>query len=1265
MHLPASADLSSPRTNGTSLEFIQPDGTVIAVPGGAVTAFTLFIGDIEVPDEVLVALLEAQGIETAAGPSSGDGAHGNFNHLGPRTVGEGEDFDSTLLEGVNGPQQPLFLLSTLMDPAMELGGESREDTGQVNRSASIAGDIAGLITEDALPFIQEDFTAADELDWGDNAYRNYADATGDFLTEYDRTSGDQSFSRSFSIADAGALKLSFDLFKIDHWEDEQFVIYLDDGVAFTFQPETAAGGSDGATGTFSVNGLTGTYRIASSGSDSDLFDDFNPGDNDRVYHVELVVEGAHGTIKLGFGNTLDEDFDDEDFGVDNICISSTELFTHGTLTIADPDPGESAFRPASVAGDNGYGTFDLDANGHWTYRADDTDPRIQALGTGDVVTDSFLARSADGSASQLVTVSIRGTNDAPIAFADGAASFVEDAGAIFVSPSLTLADIDSPILTGATVIIDNFVPAQDQLTFTPMPGISGEFRDGFLIFRGLASVADYQTLLRSVRYSNSSERPATADRLIGFQIDDGESLSSFSFTTVSVTPSDDLPVISAPAAAGVMEDGTLIFSDSAAIRVADPDSPTLSVTLTVTSGHLVPADTAGGATLTLTGSEATINAILATVKYVPTAHYSGPAPLTMITSDGLSSETRTIDIAVTAVADAPVIDVESLITTPVPAGDAFRLHQVTADMQNMPEVAALPDGGFVAVWQSYNQGGEWEEIYLRRFDASGTPIRDELHVNTVTASYQRNAHVAVLEDGRIVVSWESYDQDGSAFGIFARVFSSDGTPATAAEFQVNTSTQYNQQTPSVTALADGGYIFAWSSTNGTAYDIYTQRFSASGQPVGGETLVSAGAEHQTDPTITALPNGGYLVVWTDGWSGATATSTRFRMYDAQGNGGAEVVVNGGDHPDVALLAGGGFVVVSEIYGADGSYDGIFVRVYDAQGVAQTISLQANSQSTGYQEWPTVIGLADGGFLVAWSGGPQNAPQGIFAQRYDAAGNRIGGELQISTSGSNPQLSLLASGEVVVTWQGGGDSWGRILQASNAGGLEDQPFELPVTISLQDANGTPIEVLSELRISGLPEGFSLEAGERDPSTGDWVVDRSTQSEIDYLDAIAAHTKAIAVTPAAGFNGGLALHIAATSSEPSNGSTATTHASVNVSISPVDEPAAGLPIVFDTDPGVELPVFTDHSTTYIVDDLTAVDLIADYDFDEGDRIDLSAVLDGVGPEDIADFIRYVDGTLSVDTDGSGPIDFVAAAKFSAPPDQLALILDNGFEVVIGAN
>ena len=136
----------------------------------------------------------------------------------------------------------------------------------------------------------------------------------------------------------------------------------------------------------------------------------------------------------------------EDVSVNNL---NHTINANGLLTIADVDLGQSAFTPqTSVAAS--YGTFTLTTDGHWTYSADNTQTAIQQLGAGQSVTDSFTAVSADGTNSQLVTVTINGTNDVPVIgnsvidnIVDGKSNYYDaDHSSLVLSGEFSIQDVD-------------------------------------------------------------------------------------------------------------------------------------------------------------------------------------------------------------------------------------------------------------------------------------------------------------------------------------------------------------------------------------------------------------------------------------------------------------------------------------------------------------------------------------------------------------------------------------------------------------------------------------------------------------------------------------------------------------------------------------------------------------------------------------------------------------------------------------------------------
>src|SRR6185312_16624258 len=99
VHLPAGTDISHMVQVGNDLEFIQPDGTVIVIPNGAVADLTVFVGNVEIPADTVAALYQTNNIHPAEGPTGGQGSGHEFNDPGPHGIGNA--FGLTPLLGPN------------------------------------------------------------------------------------------------------------------------------------------------------------------------------------------------------------------------------------------------------------------------------------------------------------------------------------------------------------------------------------------------------------------------------------------------------------------------------------------------------------------------------------------------------------------------------------------------------------------------------------------------------------------------------------------------------------------------------------------------------------------------------------------------------------------------------------------------------------------------------------------------------------------------------------------------------------------------------------------------------------------------------------------------------------------------------------------------------------------------------------------------------------------------------------------------------------
>ncbi|SFN90050.1 VCBS repeat-containing protein [Bradyrhizobium sp. Rc3b] len=131
----------------------------------------------------------------------------------------------------------------------------------------------------------------------------------------------------------------------------------------------------------------------------------------------------------------------------------------GTLTDVDVDTTANAFTPVSLpkASEAGYGTFTMTAAGVWTYTLDNANGAVQALNSGETLTDSFAVTTLDGTA-QVVTVTIHGTNDAAVITGMTTGSVTEAGGLANATPgtpsatgTLLAADVDNPSNTFTAV----------------------------------------------------------------------------------------------------------------------------------------------------------------------------------------------------------------------------------------------------------------------------------------------------------------------------------------------------------------------------------------------------------------------------------------------------------------------------------------------------------------------------------------------------------------------------------------------------------------------------------------------------------------------------------------------------------------------------------------------------------------------------------------------------------------------------------------------
>jgi hypothetical protein len=423
--------------------------------------------------------------------------------------------------------------------------------------------------------------------------------------------------------------------------------------------------------------------------------------------------------------------------------------------------------------------------------------------------------------------------------------------------------------------------------------------------------------------------------------------------------------------------------------------------------------------------------------------------------------------AVVAVNDAPtgLLQMMKQIVVSEPTAE-FKVNTYTVNSQSNPSVAALADGGWIVTWISDGQDGSLTGIYAQRYSSTGAKVGNEFQVNTYANDLQLSPSVTSLVDGGWLVAWVSSGQDGSSSGIYGQRYSSTGV-LVGTEFRANTYTLNGQTSPSVTSLLDGGWLVTWSSDgqDGSSGGIYGQRYSSSGTKVSTEFKINTyTTSDQSFPSVTALADGGWLVTWESSGQDASSRGIYGQRYSSTGTAvGIEFRVNSyttnaQSNPSVTALVDGGWLVTWQSSGQDGSSNGIYGQRYSNSGTTVGTEFRVNTYTPNDQASPSVTALADGGWLVTWESGAQDGSfYGIYGQRFSSSGTLVGSEFRINTYTANyqmnPSVTALDDGGWIVSWKSydgqDGSLSGIYAQRYDVNGQSNNTFKILTTTSASD------------------------------------------------------------------------------------------------------------------------------------------------------------------------------------------------------------------------
>ena len=413
----------------------------------------------------------------------------------------------------------------------------------------------------------------------------------------------------------------------------------------------------------------------------------------------------------------------------------------------------------------------------------------------------------------------------------------------------------------------------------------------------------------------------------------------------------------------------------------------------------------------------TIDAATGAVTFKASPDYEGthaPAYTFIVAATDAAGHvtTQTVTVNVTDVDEiAPTVTLDGSSTGPV------MLSPATGYIYpNGFDTTALGDGSFLVTWAGNNNGSYG--IYAQRLSAQGVAMGDPVQLASSATNTYSNALDSVIsvtainDAGAYAVAWTGKNSASTDSSIYTQLFNADGSPISAA-VKLDGAASAQDIAPQIATLTDGSYIVTWYINGG---GVYVQRFDDAGVAVGNTVpLIAQGSSNNASPQVTVLDSGSYVVTWQGQTSGDYHIYVQ--QFDATGTPSIQVVLDASTGnstnyetlPQITALANGGYVVTWSGYNySNSNYNSsTYVQQFDANGarVGSIVELNGASNANFGSEYtyPYVAALTGGGYAITWmeyTDTNGSDDYTVFVQQFSAGGSKVGATVQLDASHNN-------------------------------------------------------------------------------------------------------------------------------------------------------------------------------------------------------------------------------------------------------------------------
>jgi VCBS repeat-containing protein len=636
-------------------------------------------------------------------------------------------------------------------------------------------------------------------------------------------------------------------------------------------------------------------------------------------------------------------------------VAQVGLQGSATAPVAvDTDNSRSTIQSATISGS--YGSLQINDNGAYTYTVTNSNAAVQALLPGQSLTETFNYQVKNtlnpvGSSWAKLVITIQGTNDAPVVVNDIATAY---AGSLAETGNVLSNDTDVDSGDTKTVIY-----AQSGSTFTPNIAVASSSTSTSTSPAPLQITGSYGTLTLGADGSWSyaaDTNNATVKALLptgasvtdtfSYQIKDTNGAFAVAELAVTVRGQNDAPTNTYPTSVTSTGGSPVSFTGGNQISVADLDSNLTSVVLHVDHGNLAATvsgsgsvSNSGSSEVTITGTQAEINATLASLVYTPTVGYRGSDYLTIFSKDALnaydsdgvailipSDTTATVSEAGLSAGSNGASTSESAsgaLTLPV----AQTITTAQSGTSSYGSWTVSTAGTFTYTLTSrvtdVNNGTtpETDTFSYTAYDSYGNAITNTVTLTITDDVPQANADIASVVEGATATGNVLTDGADDVFGadgpkVTSPVGGVVGVRAaggdTTTDVTTGVSTSITGLYGTLTLSANGTYSYVANAVGSTSTDIFVYTIEDADGDRSTTTLTFSVSDAAVSPALQVtdvdVNEGSDYAVFTV--TGVAGQAAHLSLSNASGDGGATDAAQGkadlrnaGNLPTIQYLSG--------------------------------------------------------------------------------------------------------------------------------------------------------------------------------------------------------------------------------------------------------------------------------------------------------------------------------------------------------------------------